>query len=104
MCHLDDENEVISVKLIIPGIVLLYLNMLSFSLLKEDEVRARENARRIPEITLFLSAGLFGAAGGIIATHSLNHKNNPWSFRVFLPLMFALQAVAIVFAVYKWIL
>ena len=91
-------------KLIIPGIVLLYLNMLSFSLLKEDEVRARENARRIPEITLFLSAGLFGAAGGIIATHSLHQKINHWNFRVLLPFMFALQTVVIVFAVYKWIL
>lgn len=91
-------------KLIIPGIVLIYLNMLSFSLMKEDEVRVREHARRIPEITLFLSAGLFGAVGGIIATHSLHQKINHWNFRVFLLFMFALQTVAIVFAVYKWIL
>ena len=101
---MDDKNEVVFVKLIIPGIVLLYLNMLSFSLMKEDEVRAREHARKIPEITLFLSAGLFGAAGGIIATRSLHQKSNHWNFRIFLPFMFALQTAAIIFAVYKWIL
>ncbi|MCR4697018.1 MAG: DUF1294 domain-containing protein [Lachnospiraceae bacterium] len=67
-------------KLIIPGIVLLYLNMLSFSLMKEDEVRAREHARRVPVITLFLSAGLFGAVGGIIATHSLHQRINHWNY------------------------
>ena len=94
----------ILVKLIIPGIVLLYLNMLSFSLMKEDEVRAREHARRIPVITLFLSAGLFGAVGGIIATHSLHQRINHWNYRVCLPFMFVLQTIAIVFAVYKWIL
>lgn len=89
-------------KLIIPGIVLLYLNMLSFSLLKENEVRAREHARRIPEITLFLSASLFGAVGGLIATHTLQQKNR--NYRVCLPFMFVLQTIAIVFAFYKWVL
>ena len=75
---------------------LIYLaaaNGLCFFLMAYDKRAARRKARRVPEKTLFLSALFFGALGGVLAMQFLRHKTQHASFRVFFPLMMAVQCV-----------
>ena len=53
---------------------------------------------------LFLSAGLFGALGGVLAMNIYHHKTNHWNFKTFFPLMLILQVVILGFVTYKWLL
>lgn len=76
---------------LIAAVLLLVLNLVSFFLMKYDKKCARENRRRIPEKTLFLSAILFGVAGGTLGMYIFRHKTKHWYFRVFFPLLAVLQ-------------
>ena len=55
---------------------------------------------RIPERRLFLAAACFGALGGVLGMRLLRHKTLHLHFRVFFPLMLALQAALLAAAVY----
>ena len=79
------------VTLIVAAAVLL-MNLISFFLMAHDKRQARRNGRRVPEKTLFLAAGLFGAFGGTLGMFLFRHKTKHWYFRVFFPLMMLLQA------------
>ena len=72
------------------------LNLVSFFLMASDKRRARAGRRRIPEKTLFLSAGCFGALGGVLGMFLCHHKTRHWYFRVFFPLMLIVQGILIV--------
>ena len=72
--------------------VLLILNLFSLFLMRHDKQCAKKGKRRVPEKTLFLSAGLFGALGGTLGMFLFRHKTKHWYFRVFFPLMLLLQA------------
>ena len=71
--------------------VLAALNIMSFSLMAWDKRCARTRRRRIPEKTLFLAAGCFGALGGVIGMFACRHKTRHWYFRVFFPIMLIAQ-------------
>lgn len=73
-------------------IALLILNTVSFFLMGYDKQCAREQRRRIPERTLFLSAAFFGAFGGTLGMFAFRHKTKHWYFRIFFPLLMLLQA------------
>ena len=47
-------------------VYLLIINIIAFALMRADKKRARANAWRIPEKTLFLSAILGGSIGAIV--------------------------------------
>ena len=79
----------LSTILIIGALVLL--NLVSFFLMRHDKQCAIKNRRRIPEKTLFLSAILFGAAGGTLGMYIFRHKTKHWYFRVFFLLLAVLQ-------------
>lgn len=68
------------------------VNLGSFLLMGYDKKCAKEGARRVPEKTLFLAAGLFGALGGTLGMFLFRHKTKHWYFRVFFPLMLIIQA------------
>lgn len=86
---------------VIAGVILLAaLNLNSFILMACDKRRARLGKWRIPERTLFLAAACFGALGGMLGMKILRHKTQHRSFRVFFPLMLAVQAVLLGMAVY----
>ena len=61
-------------------IALLILNTVSFFLMGYDKQCAREQRRRIPERTLFLSAAFFGAFGGTLGMFAFRHKTKHWYF------------------------
>ena len=75
---------------------LLAVNLISFFLMKWDKARAAKGARRIPEKTLFIAAGCFGALGGTLGMFLCRHKTKHWYFRLFFPLMLAVQAAALI--------
>ena len=71
---------------------LLLMNIFTFFLMRHDKQCARKNRRRVPEKTLFLAAALFGALGGTLGMFVFRHKTKHWYFRVFFPLLLAVQA------------
>ena len=60
--------------------------------MRHDKQCAKQNKRRVPEKTLFLSAALFGAFGGTLAMYVFRHKTKRWYFKVFFPILLFLQA------------
>lgn len=78
--------------LLIAGIVLVLLNLLSFSLMAYDKRCAQTGRWRVPEKTLFIAAACFGGLGGVLGMVLCRHKTKHWYFRVFFPLLLAVQA------------
>ena len=74
---------------------LLLLNLISFFLMRHDKQCAKQNQRRVPEKTLFLSAALFGAMGGTLAMFIFRHKTKHWYFRALFPLLMVLQVAVL---------
>ena len=93
-----------SVKLIIVAAVVVVMNLICFFLMRYDKQCARQGKRRVPERILFLSAGLFGALGGVLAMHIYHHKTKHWDFKTFFPMMLIIQVVILGFVTYKWLL
>ena len=73
------------------------MSIVSFLLMRYDKQCARQHKRRVPERTLFLVTGVFGAIGGTIGMHVFHHKTNHWNFRMFFPLMMIVQIAIIGF-------
>ena len=82
----------------------ILLNLVSFFLMAYDKQCAKQGKRRVPEKTLFLSAGLFGALGGTLAMFLFRHKTRHWYFRLFFPLMLFLQAAILAYVTVRWLL
>lgn len=93
-----------NLKLIVVIGVVVIMNLICFFLMRYDRQCARQGKRRIPERTLFLSAGCFGALGGVLAMNMLHHKTRHWNFKTFFPLMLIVQVVILGFVAYKWLL
>ena len=91
-------------KRLIVFAVVIVMNIICFLLMRYDKQCAKQHKRRIPESTLFLSAGLFGAGGGLLGMYLLHHKTKHWNFRAFFPLMLFAQIIILGFAVYKGII
>lgn len=69
----------------LPAGYFLILNLIAFLLMGVDKNRARRQAWRIPEKTLFLSAILGGSLGAVVGMHYFRHKTRHWYFRYGLP-------------------
>lgn len=82
-------------------ILLLIANAACFGLMAYDKHCARRGKWRIPERWLFLSAACFGALGGVLAMQLLRHKTRHWKFKVFFPLLLAIQAIVLVLGIWK---
>jgi uncharacterized membrane protein YsdA (DUF1294 family) len=83
-------------KLTYIGIVLCLMavtNLISFLLMRHDKRCAQRGLRRVPESKLFLAAACFGGLGGVIGMHLLRHKTKHWYFKIFFPLILAIQVV-----------
>ena len=73
------------------GIYVLMVNLTGFCLMGLDKWKARREAWRIPEKTLFLPALLGGAVGSILGMRLFRHKTRHWYFRWGLPAILVLQ-------------
>ncbi len=74
---------------------LLIVNIIAFILYGIDKWRARNNAWRIPEATLFLVAIIGGSIGAILGMRIWHHKTRHLSFVIGLPAILILQLAAI---------
>lgn len=72
-------------------VLLLALNVFSFSLMGIDKRRARRGAWRISERALLLSCACFGALGGLTGMRLFRHKTRHARFAVGVPLMLLMQ-------------
>ncbi len=71
--------------------ILILLNLISFSLMAYDKHCAKAGRWRVPEKALFIAAACFGGLGGVLGMTVCRHKTRHWYFRVFFPLMLAVQ-------------
>ena len=70
---------------------LCFTSAIDFALMGVDKWKARRDAWRIPESTLWLFALLGGALGGTLAMRVFRHKTRHWYFRFGFPLLTVLQ-------------
>ena len=68
-----------------------FAGAIDFALMGVDKLKARRDAWRIPESTLWLFALLGGALGGTLGMQVFRHKTRHWYFRFGFPLLTALQ-------------
>ncbi len=76
---------------------LIFINVLAFALMGIDKRKARKHLWRIPEKTLFLPAILGGSVGAWAGMYIFHHKTKHWYFVVGMPLIFLVQAGAVVY-------
>lgn len=72
----------------------LLINLIAFTLMFVDKVKARHGAWRIPEKVLFLSAIAGGSIGVIAGMLTCRHKTRHLSFVIGLPVILLLQLAA----------
>lgn len=84
---------------------LLFMNLIGFYLMKLDKKYAKENAQRIKESTLFMTAILFGSIGILAGMYTFHHKTLHKSFTIGIPLILAVQIVFIIYsAISGWMI
>jgi len=76
--------------------VLVIMNNASFALTGYDKRCARRGKWRVPERRLFLVTACFGGLGGVLGMKVFHHKTQHWYFKVFFPVLLALQIVVLV--------
>lgn len=81
---------------------LAVINLIAFALMGLDKWKARRDAWRIPEKTLFLTALLGGALGGTVGMHLFHHKTRHWYFRFGFPVLLILQFLLAGFLAYRF--
>ena len=80
-------------------VILIYfviINLVAFILFGIDKWRARNNAWRISEATLFLIALIGGSVGAKIGMHVWHHKTQHLSFVIGIPMIILLQIILFV--------
>jgi uncharacterized membrane protein YsdA (DUF1294 family) len=79
------------------AVLLLVLNIISFSAMASDKSCAKKGKRRVPEKVLFLFAACFGGLGGVLGMTLCRHKTQHWYFKLFFPLFLIIQIAVLVF-------
>ncbi len=77
-------------------IYLVCINLVSFAVMGADKRRARREAWRIRERTLFLLAIVGGSVGAIAGMYAFHHKTRHWYFVIGMPVILILQLAAAV--------
>ena len=75
---------------------LCFTSAIDFALMGVDKWKARRDAWRIPESTLWLFALIGGALGGTLAMQVFHHKTRHWYFRFGFPLLAALDVALLI--------
>ena len=86
------------------GLYLLVVNLAAFLLMGIDKAKAKKDAWRVPEKTLFLPGLLGGSLGGILGMRVFRHKTKHWYFRFGFPAILVLQGALAGFLAWKFLL
>ena len=84
------------IKLTYVAWYLLFINVISVILCVLDKIKARLDAWRVPEKTLFIVSALGGAVGMYITMQLVRHKTKHKRFMIGLPLIIVLQCAALI--------
>ena len=76
-------------------IYLLLVNAAGVLLMLIDKHKAKKNLWRIPERVLLLVAACGGSLGSLLGMYGFHHKTKHMKFQILLPLLFLIQAVAL---------
>lgn len=77
-------------------IYLCIVNAIGFALMLLDKAKAKKNLWRIPERTFFLIACIGGSLGCILGMYTVRHKTKHPKFTIGMPLIFAVQVMAVI--------
>lgn len=80
--------------------VLVIMNITSFALMGHDKRCARQGKWRVPERRLFLVTACFGGLGGVLGMKVFHHKTQHWYFKIFFPVLLALQVAVLAIGTY----
>ena len=72
-------------------ICLVFVNVSAFALMAYDKHCAKTGKYRVPEKILFMVTAAFGGLGGVLGMFLCRHMTKHWYFRVFFPLLLAVQ-------------
>ena len=75
-------------------IYLILINITGFAVMGIDKWKARKQAWRISEKTLFLISILGGSIGSIAGMYTFHHKTKHWYFVIGMPLILIVQVAA----------
>lgn len=79
----------------------LIMNMVGFTIMGIDKLKARKHAWRIPESTLLIVAIIGGSIGSICGMFLFRHKTRHWYFRYGLPAILLLQCILAIVLYYS---
>ena len=82
-------------------IYLLIMNIIGFFAMGIDKWKAKNNAWRIPENTLFGITALGGGIGTIVGMYTFRHKTKKAKFTIGLPTILILEIILIVYELIK---
>lgn len=84
-------------------IYLIIINVIAFMLMGIDKGRAKRQAWRIPEKTLFGSAIIGGSIGSNLGMQVFRHKTKHLSFQIGMPAILLVQIAIAVFVALKFV-
>ena len=76
---------------------LVVINVIGFLYMGIDKWKAKKNAWRIPENTLFAITALGGGIGTIAGMYTFRHKTKKTRFTIGLPIILVLEIVLLVY-------
>lgn len=82
-------------------IYLIVINIVGFFAMGIDKWKAKNDAWRIPENTLFGITALGGGIGTIVGMYTFRHKTKKAKFTIGLPAIFILEIILIVYELIK---
>ncbi len=82
-------------------IYLIVINIIGFFYMGLDKWKAKKNAWRIPEDTLFAITILGGGIGTIVGMYTFRHKTKKAKFTIGLPAILILEIVLVVYELIK---
>ena len=88
-------QEIFTVQNIL--LYLLIINLFGFFIMWLDKRKARKNAWRIPEKTLFIITALGGGIGTTAGMYTFRHKTQKFYFVVGLPFITILEIIGIIY-------
>ena len=76
---------------------LLVVNIIGFLMMGIDKWKAKNNAWRIPENSLFSIAAIGGSIGTILGMYTFRHKTQKLKFTVGMPAILVLEIILIIY-------
>lgn len=82
-------------------IYVLVMSLIAFAAFGIDKFKAKANAWRIPERTLFILALLGGGIGAFVGMKVFRHKTRHQQFVIGIPTIMVIQLIIIGFVIWK---